>query len=74
MQCYIRLQETDGICSTEQDTVSIEIESNGVQLVRFPIVPMRAGEFLIDVIVLCVSLGDRVQKTLRVVVCIVFTI
>jgi hypothetical protein len=31
---------------------------------------MRAGEFTVDVIVLCVNVGDRIQKTLQVVVCI----
>jgi len=69
-QCHVRLQETDGICSTEKNTISIDIAPNDVQLVRFPIVPMRAGEFTVDVIVLCVNVGDRIQKTLQVIVCI----
>lgn len=67
LPCHVRLQETDGICSTEQDTISIDIAPNDVQLVRFPIVPMRAGEFTVDVIILCVNVGDRIQKTLQVV-------
>lgn len=58
------------MCSAEQDKVSIDIEPNDVQLARFPIVPMRAGEFIMDVIVLCEvsNVGDRVRKTLKVVV------
>ncbi|XP_063409247.1 venom factor-like [Mytilus trossulus] len=67
LPCHVRLLNTEGVCSTEQDTIRIEIEPNNVQLVRFPIVPMRAGEFTIDVIVLCYNVGDRVKKTLRVV-------
>lgn len=69
LPCHIRLLDTEGVCSAEQDKVSIDIEPNDVQLARFPIVPMRAGEFIMDVIVLCEvsNVGDRVRKTLKVV-------
>lgn len=66
------MEDTDGICAskTSREYVKITVPPNDAEMVRFTIVPLRAGEFNITVKVFSVGTSDIVVKRIFVIVSI----
>ncbi|XP_062614828.1 complement C3-like [Saccostrea cucullata] len=67
LPCRIYMNTTDEICSSKTSTISVRVNSNDAETVRFPIVPLRAGKFPIEIIVRSVGVGDWVRKIVYVI-------
>ncbi|KAJ8320318.1 hypothetical protein KUTeg_001905 [Tegillarca granosa] len=51
LPCYVIMEDTDGICAskTSREYIRITVPPNDAEMIRFTIVPLRAGEFNITV-------------------------
>lgn len=60
----------EAICSSKTSTISVRVNPNDAETVRFPIVPLRAGKHPIEIVVRSVGVGDWVRKMVNVIVSI----
>ncbi|XP_056012206.1 complement C3-like isoform X2 [Ostrea edulis] len=67
LPCRIYMNTTEDICSSKTSTISVRVNPNDAETIRFPIVPLRAGRFPIEIIVRSVGVGDWVRKIVYVI-------
>nr|QVN30053.1 complement component 3 [Pinctada fucata] len=65
----VRMKQTDGICASKSKRgyVQVRVPANGAEMVRFPIVPLRAGEFDIEISARFGRVRDRIRKKILVI-------
>nr|XP_022345651.1 complement C3-like [Crassostrea virginica] len=67
LPCRIYMNSSEEICSSKTNTISVRVNPNDAETVRFPIVPLRAGRYPIEIVVRSVGVGDWVRKMVYVI-------
>lgn len=67
LPCRIYMNTMEAICSSKTSTISVRVNPNDAETVRFPIVPLRAGKHPIEIVVRSVGVGDWVRKMVNVI-------
>lgn len=62
------MNASEEICSSKTNTISVRVNPNDAETVRFPIVPLHAGRYPIEIVVRSVGVGDWVRKMVYVIV------
>jgi len=70
-QCFVYIKTPEDVCTqrSESDYFRVEVHPDSAELVKFTIVPLKAGEFELEISVFAINgTNDRVRKTIFVVV------